>query len=701
MKYLLVAPIIVIAVVISTALYITNSERIVKSAIKWANHKYLSEYNLNIDDVNIAWDNKSLTKKTLQVNGRDICFDYQGKRQCIDFLDTNITFNLLTPLDFHINKLYLVANNLSFKIPNNDTSKTNSDIIVGDTLTLTKSILTQINISDLSISLENITIIPSHGELIKADFILKNTSIVNEFEGFIGLSQGELKLNSPIKLNNSNDPEISLKPDLHMNDITLNFAINLRFLESKFSLDLDLKIFRYDRYLFNEGRCSGRFDYYAEIAIVCRDLILSANLKKKFEFNLISHITMKNSLNFTKNEDFLTLKIDGRAQNASFYEMSLNGNLKLFGSGDGIQYSLDKLDLLININKFNNLVKELSTTPYAVPAPLNNLRGSTFLSLHLDKRLNFYNIPVTGKLNLADNEHIKLTSKIDINVQLANDFSPKKIIGEIIIENAKIHIPNIDPLFGIPTIAGSDRITRNIEFKDPKDNKIEYDLSIRTTNKDSIKIYNQFFKPFLALSMNADATSDKTSFDLKVADGSKIQYLKRELEVKEIELDKKNEKTLIDAKFEYLASGYRIYLNIIGTVDSPKLLLSSFPSLPRDEIISLLLYNRRSNELASFDRASVGSTEDAISNRALGLFSIWAFASTPIDSVLYDPQTKTYSAVVSLPGGTSVSIGTDWDRLNNLSFRKRLNSTWAVVTTFEPTEEDSKETIMLQKEISF
>ena len=67
----------------------------------------------------------------------------------------------------------------------------------------------------------------------------------------------------------------------------------------------------------------------------------------------------------------------------------------------------------------------------------------------------------------------------------------------------------------------------------------------------------------------------------------------------------------------------------------------------------------------------------------------------------YNSQTKTYNAVVGLPGGTSVSIGTDWDRLNNLSFRKRLNATWAVVTTFEPTDAESKETIMLQKEISF
>ena len=195
--------------------------------------------------------------------------------------------------------------------------------------------------------------------------------------------------------------------------------------------------------------------------------------------------------------------------------------------------------------------------------------------------------------------------------------------------------------------------------------------------------------------------NNQTSFDIKVKNGSKVQYLKRQLEIKKISIDKKKKITLIDAKFEYEASGYKIFLDVIGTADKPVLLLTSFPSLPREEIISLLLYNRKSSELTGFDKASVGSTENAISNKALGLFSIWAFASTPIESVTYNSETKTYSASVSLPGGASLSIGTDWDTLNNLSFRKRINSTWAVVTTFEPTETDSRETIMLQKEISF
>ena len=55
------------------------------------------------------------------------------------------------------------------------------------------------------------------------------------------------------------------------------------------------------------------------------------------------------------------------------------------------------------------------------------------------------------------------------------------------------------------------------------------------------------------------------------------------------------------------------------------------------------------------------------------------------------------------PGGVNFSIGTDWDRVSILSFRKRLNDSWSIVTSYLPAtqDQDSKENILLQKEISF
>ncbi len=132
------------------------------------------------------------------------------------------------------------------------------------------------------------------------------------------------------------------------------------------------------------------------------------------------------------------------------------------------------------------------------------------------------------------------------------------------------------------------------------------------------------------------------------------------------------------------------------------MILRSEPSLPRDDIISLILYGKTSDRLASFEKESVGSTQAAINDRALGLFSIWAFASTPIESVSYDSNRKIYSANISLPGGISLNIGTNWEQVNSLSLRKYIANGWSFVTSYEPSDiSEEKSDFLLKKEISY
>lgn len=157
----------------------------------------------------------------------------------------------------------------------------------------------------------------------------------------------------------------------------------------------------------------------------------------------------------------------------------------------------------------------------------------------------------------------------------------------------------------------------------------------------------------------------------------------------------------LDAEFNYNISGYKIILKVIGTVESPKLILKSYPSLPREDIISLLIFKRKSTTITANQKQSVGGTEAAIADQALSLFSILAFASTPIDYVSYNPEQKTYSASISLPGNTSFQIGTNWESINNLTLRKQLSDTWAIETSYNPNDENAKQNLMLQKEINF
>lgn len=698
MKYLLLIPVLLVSFV----LYLTTSQTLIFEGLKWANEEYLSDYKMDLKKVDFEWNNTSLTKKNIKINTQDFCLFIMGHTNCFQKIALDLDVNLISPLNFSVNQAIVLAKKTELTLPKGEEDAGSSEIKIGSYLKLGRNILKEIAVDDLRIGLENI-IIYSEGKTNRAEVSVDNKTGSKKLIGRLVYSIPDgLKIDSELAIFLSSEPKLELTTQAITKDINANVKLTATFKDESFKLSLEiLKVEALQDYIIRDGQCSSSFLYEDDFEIKCTDIALRANVKKQLNFNLLVLMKIKNKIDLAASQEFLNISVEGSAKKQSAYQLGLESEITFNGSESGVEFDLKKLNIEIAIAKFRALVKELAGSRFAIPAPFNNLEGDAQLTAKLDSKLDFYNFPITGKINLDKNKFIKFASTIDTKVELSKDYEPKKVSGEVTIEDFKFYIPDIDPIFGIPEVARTDRINENIVFRPKEKSDLDIDLVIKTKSINSIKIYNQFFHPYLSMALKAKLTNETSSFDINVKDGSKIQYLKRQLEIKKVSIDNKKETTLIDAKFEYEASGYKIFLNIIGTAEKPVLLLTSFPSLPREEIISLLLYNRKSSELTGFDKASVGSTEDAISNRALGLFSIWAFASTPVDSVTYNSQTKTYSASVSLPGGTSVSIGTDWDRLNNLSFRKRLNATWAVVTSFEPTETDSKETIMLQKEISF
>ncbi len=84
--------------------------------------------------------------------------------------------------------------------------------------------------------------------------------------------------------------------------------------------------------------------------------------------------------------------------------------------------------------------------------------------------------------------------------------------------------------------------------------------------------------------------------------------------------------------------------------------------------------------LTADQASSVGNTRAAVQNNALNLASMYLLASTPVESIGYDPITGSFNAKIKLADGTSVTVGTDFSQVNQLGFRQRLGSNWAINT---------------------
>ena len=489
--------------------------------------------------------------------------------------------------------------------------------------------------------------------------------------------------------------------------LELHISSQIKKGEQSSSIKLFNGTFSYEGIGLKTNTCSIKIDYSSGsdyLKFICDNILL--DVKKKISLKTKTVIELLNDINFSEDQLLSSVSLNSKNINQEDFTLSLDAliNLKTVDQSFSILY--DEFAWKLKSQKFNKLVDKLEDTAFAIPAPINTMKGEILLSSQQIFKLNKNNmiIPLIADISIDDKTKNSLKLKFNGEFFYSNDKIKKpKFTGELLLDDVRVNIPRIDPIGGIPNLTSSSRINKEIKIeKKKKKNNFLYDLKIKSSSDESIKIYYYLFHPYFSFGVSAHATNDFVAYKVYSNNKMKLRYLKREVEFDNLLVSsKKDDKATLNTTFNYYASGYRLILNVIGTVDSPKLILKSSPSLPREDIISLLIYNRKATSISSVQKQSVGGTQAAIADKALSLFSIWAFASTPIDYVSYNPSSKSYSASISLPGDTSFQIGTDWESINNLTLRKQLSDTWAIETSYNPNEENAKQNVMLQKEINF
>src|SRR5699024_4562992 len=133
----------------------------------------------------------------------------------------------------------------------------------------------------------------------------------------------------------------------------------------------------------------------------------------------------------------------------------------------------------------------------------------------------------------------------------------------------------------------------------------------------------------------------------------------------------------IDGLVRVQYTDYTIRMLVLGDTAKPIVKLVSDPPLNPEQITAVLFFGQAPDSLDPDQRESSGNIQSALANRAIGLASLYLLASTPIQSVGYNPTTGTFTAKVKLAQGTSLNLGADARQLDEVSVRKRLGSRWA------------------------
>ena len=251
MKYLLLVPILVIAFCI----YFTTSESLIYKSLSWTNAKYLTEYQLDLKNITFEWNNISLTKKNIKLQSKNFCGFLLAHKNCLNELDIDIDINLLSPMNFVVNKTIIKAQKLEFTLPKEEKSEA-TDIQIGSYLRLAKNLFSEIKVDKLELELKEIFII-SEQETSKASFIVANQVSKHILNGSFSYSTPEsLDYLGKMTIHLKGDPRLNIDSQLSLSNIEAHFTAKTVFGRDFFELSIDsLDVKAMKDYSVKGGRC--------------------------------------------------------------------------------------------------------------------------------------------------------------------------------------------------------------------------------------------------------------------------------------------------------------------------------------------------------------------------------------------------------------------------------------------------------------
>ncbi len=432
----------------------------------------------------------------------------------------------------------------------------------------------------------------------------------------------------------------------------------------------------------------------------------------QFPISLLAKMSGKMwlALLFTENTELKTfLESDISLENYKnkIFSLDLAGTLRI--DRDKTQWKLfPELNCRASIYDFQGLRPVFEMYKVMIPAPLDVLNGT----------VNFY---AQGPIS-TDEKGSQFPAKLDIDLKskrqivklnnlatvlLSPDFKKVHVQTMTKIQDFQVELPPLNPVGGKPRVTPDPRI---LKVPPPKAVKsafeMSFDIQVDTLNPGAIRLLSEFFKPFLPLTLKLNLNSKNGNDGFVQTEPFDIVYLRRRVRVEKMRIDlsqTEDDVLPVDGRFRIKQTHYTIFIEVKGNAKNPNITMTSEPELPQDEIISVLLYDRVSGELASADAETAGGVQAAVADRAIGLFGLWAFASTPIKSFSYNPVTKVYTATVALGGDVTAGIGTTWESTAQLELRKRVSRQWMLTArwTAATPEEGQNTEIVLQWERRF
>lgn len=764
--YLLVSLVffaVVTSFLIGTTLWLKPGWLINKQTVSWAQSQFFPEYKIPWDQLELKVEKVQPQTYSIQLEGHHFCQELGPYGSaCFDefILDIEVVSNLRELKEIRLNKIVVKDKIIRAKIPPSQQNQDeDQDLHIDQLIKEARGYLTSFQLAEHQVELDNTTVEKDNLKLniylsfinheakltideksqlnVHLDFKIRSETDFVYFQSELQSPFGTAKLSNGVFdwAETHLSSLLSFQPlDKKIKETLQSFRmdIDLRLKREQILLDLksikaNLSLSLIKNAFVPQCSLTAMINLNEDIELNCQDISFHLDMNK---INLDQWKAHKKELPESVRFDFLaslpsewlksspqssseplSIEVNGQPIEKSLFQLRFSGRADVMYEKNQWQLKKPSVLILLSAPQFQKLVQYLKDGPFAIPAPFHVLKGPLQFEVkelpnHTEQELK---LPFSFSSNLTSERNvIEAQAKGEFTYPLQNKNKDPQLDIDIQLSRFYFQLPPFDPIRGFPPLSRDSRISTDLKLKDSNKEKsaLQLNLKLKTKREDSIRIYYDLIRPFASFGANFQMKAQGTQFKVQKASAPfRVTYLNRSVIVQNLSVTKKekSDQILVDGQILYPASDYKVYISFSGPIDKPEVVMTSDPPLDRRDIISVLLYNRVNSEIASFEQQSVGGTEAALADRAVGLFGIWAFASTPIEAVSYNPVTGTYSAQVKLPEGFRFSIGTNWESVQNLELRRRLGGNWFVSTIYRPqTDEDTDSgEVMIQRRVSY
>lgn len=365
----------------------------------------------------------------------------------------------------------------------------------------------------------------------------------------------------------------------------------------------------------------------------------------------------------------------------------------------------NKMDLSLWVPRFSDLVAVLSGQPYAIPAPLNALEGPLSIEIHSggDLRQDSQELSYSLRSNLAGQKQ-RLKAAVEGRLLVARPLRRDrsfKLAADVRLDETVLQLPPLK-VTAMPAVVRDTRIKHpssgvtGVAFPSvtpaPVSGPGTWSVRLDVRTSTPAVIYSNLAQNPVPVAFDLRVVSPPSAWGGTVTLKSfRVRLFRREAVVDHVRLTQApGAKVMgLDGLVVYQAPEAVISIHLVGDTTQPRVEFESQPPLNRQEIIALLLYGKSPDELDLDQQATLANTQGAMSDNAFGLASLYLFASTPIDYVGYDSVSNTYNVKFHVPGGASLTLGSNLQGSQSAALRKRLAAHWAIQTQVERDPEQA------------